>query len=52
MAQHPLLPFMEAHAKALNTNVKNLTVDVLNHFLDMYIIFGELSNLPLGKKMP
>ncbi len=29
MAQHPLLPFMEAHCKLLNTSLKNLTVDAL-----------------------
>ena len=29
MAKHPLLPFMEAHAKALDTNVKDLTVESL-----------------------
>ncbi len=29
MAKHPLLPFMEAHAKALGTNVKDLTVESL-----------------------
>jgi len=29
MAQHPLLPFMEAHGKLLGTSLKDLTVDAL-----------------------
>lgn len=29
MAQHPLLPFMEAHCKLLNKSLKDLTVDAL-----------------------
>ncbi len=29
VVKHPLLPFMEAHAAALNTNLKNLTVEAL-----------------------
>jgi hypothetical protein len=29
MAQHPLLPFMEAHCKLLNKSLKGLTVDAL-----------------------
>jgi len=29
MAQHPLLPFMEAHGKLLKKSTKNLTVDAL-----------------------
>ena len=29
MAQHPLLPFMEAHCKLLNKPLKGVTVDAL-----------------------
>ena len=29
MAQHPLLPFMEAHCKLLNKSLKEVTVDAL-----------------------